>query len=87
MANTFLAAQGYEMGASLFEPDRVELAKEILDVEIQTGQHSSIEDARVAMLLFRSSISVGASFTFVTVIVNAFSVNSPPASVLRTRML
>jgi RNA exonuclease 4 len=29
------------------------LAKEILDVEIQTGQHSSIEDARVAMLLFR----------------------------------
>jgi RNA exonuclease 4 len=29
------------------------LAKEILDVEIQTGQHSSIEDARVSMLLFR----------------------------------
>lgn len=29
------------------------LAKEILDVEIQSGQHSSIEDARVAMLLFR----------------------------------
>lgn len=29
------------------------LAKEILNVEIQTGQHSSIEDARVAMLLFR----------------------------------
>jgi RNA exonuclease 4 len=29
------------------------LAKEILDVEIQAGQHSSIEDARVAMLLFR----------------------------------
>jgi RNA exonuclease 4 len=29
------------------------LAKEILGVEIQTGQHSSIEDARVAMLLFR----------------------------------
>ncbi|KAB5523969.1 ribonuclease H-like domain-containing protein [Coniochaeta sp. 2T2.1] len=29
------------------------LAREILDVEIQTGQHSSIEDARVAMLLFR----------------------------------
>lgn len=29
------------------------LAREILGVEIQTGQHSSIEDARVAMLLFR----------------------------------
>jgi RNA exonuclease 4 len=29
------------------------LAKELLGVEIQTGQHSSIEDARVAMLLFR----------------------------------
>jgi len=29
------------------------LAREILEVEIQTGQHSSIEDARVAMLLFR----------------------------------
>jgi RNA exonuclease 4 len=29
------------------------LAREILGVEIQTGPHSSIEDARVAMLLFR----------------------------------
>lgn len=29
------------------------LAKEILGVDIQTGQHSSIEDARVAMLLLR----------------------------------
>ncbi|KAL2121603.1 hypothetical protein VTJ04DRAFT_5630 [Mycothermus thermophilus] len=29
------------------------LAKEILGIEIQTGAHSSIEDARVAMLLFR----------------------------------
>lgn len=29
------------------------LAREILGVEIQAGQHSSIEDARVAMLLFR----------------------------------
>ncbi|KKY35434.1 putative rna exonuclease 4 [Diaporthe ampelina] len=29
------------------------LAREILGVNIQTGQHSSIEDARVAMLLFR----------------------------------
>ena len=31
MANTFLAAQGYELGGSLFEPDRVDLAKEILE--------------------------------------------------------
>jgi phosphoglycerate kinase len=31
MANTFLAAQGYELGGSLFEPDRVELAREILE--------------------------------------------------------
>ncbi|CAN8102535.1 unnamed protein product [Discula destructiva] len=29
------------------------LAREILAVEIQNGEHSSIEDARVAMLLFR----------------------------------
>lgn len=29
------------------------LAREILGIDIQTGQHSSIEDARVAMLLFR----------------------------------
>ena len=29
------------------------LAKEILGVEIQSGQHSSTEDARIAMLLFR----------------------------------
>ncbi|KAK3391111.1 ribonuclease H-like domain-containing protein [Podospora didyma] len=29
------------------------LAQELLGLEIQTGQHSSIEDARVAMLLFR----------------------------------
>ncbi|KAK4246612.1 ribonuclease H-like domain-containing protein [Corynascus novoguineensis] len=29
------------------------LARELLGVEIQTGQHSSIEDARVSMLLFR----------------------------------
>lgn len=31
MANTFLAAQGYDLGASLYEPDRVSLAKEILE--------------------------------------------------------
>ncbi|HEX6898451.1 MAG TPA: phosphoglycerate kinase [Thermoanaerobaculia bacterium] len=31
MANTFLAAQGHDLGASLFEPDRVDLAREILE--------------------------------------------------------
>jgi phosphoglycerate kinase len=31
MANTFLAAEGYGLGSSLYEPDRVELAREILD--------------------------------------------------------
>lgn len=31
------------------------LAREILGVEIQSGQHSSVEDARVAMLLFRKN--------------------------------
>ncbi len=31
MANTFLAAEGCDMGASLFEPDRVELARQILE--------------------------------------------------------
>ncbi|HEV7672821.1 MAG TPA: phosphoglycerate kinase [Thermoanaerobaculia bacterium] len=30
MANTFLAAQGIDLGGSLYEPDRLDLAKEIL---------------------------------------------------------
>ncbi len=30
MANTFLAAQGCDLGSSLFEPDRLDLAREIL---------------------------------------------------------
>lgn len=33
------------------------LAKELLNIEIQTGHHSSIEDAKVAMLLFRKKKS------------------------------
>ncbi|KAK8081204.1 hypothetical protein PG997_009022 [Apiospora hydei] len=33
------------------------LAKEVLGMEIQSGHHSSIEDARVAMLLFRKKKS------------------------------
>ena len=31
MANTFLAAQGHDLGESLFEPDRLDLAREILE--------------------------------------------------------
>ncbi|MFL6197343.1 MAG: phosphoglycerate kinase [Thermoanaerobaculia bacterium] len=31
MANTFLAAQGHGVGASLYEPDRVDMAREILE--------------------------------------------------------
>ena len=30
MANTFLAAEGHELGASLFEPDRLDVARDIL---------------------------------------------------------
>ncbi len=30
MANTFLAAQGHDVGGSLYEPDRVEMARDIL---------------------------------------------------------
>ncbi len=30
LANTFLAAQGYNMGKSLFEPEKIELAREIM---------------------------------------------------------
>jgi phosphoglycerate kinase len=31
MANTFLAAQGFGVGASLYEPDRLEMARDILE--------------------------------------------------------
>ena len=34
-------------------PSLKRLAREILGIDIQTGEHSSVEDARVAMLLFR----------------------------------
>ena len=39
-----------------------------------------------ATLDFESAMSVGASFTFVTLTVNAFSNTSPPPSVTRTRI-
>lgn len=35
------------------KPSLKRLAKEVLGVEIQTGVHSSVEDARIAMSLFR----------------------------------
>jgi phosphoglycerate kinase len=31
MANTFLVARGYDVGASLYEPDRIDLARDILE--------------------------------------------------------
>lgn len=37
MANTFLVAQGYDLKKSLFEPDRLELAKEILQKAAAQG--------------------------------------------------
>ncbi|KAM7193165.1 Ribonuclease H-like domain containing protein [Naviculisporaceae sp. PSN 640] len=44
---------GFRKYGNGLKPSLRVLAKEILGVEIQTGQHSSIEDARVTMLLFR----------------------------------
>jgi len=37
MANTFLAAQGHDMAASLVEPDRLELARDILRRAVDRG--------------------------------------------------
>jgi RNA exonuclease 4 len=44
---------GFKKYANGWKPALRVLAKEILKVDIQAGQHSSIEDARVTMLLFR----------------------------------
>ena len=44
---------GFRRFANGRKPSLRILAQEILQVEIQSGQHSSIEDARVTMLLFR----------------------------------
>ncbi|KAK8043229.1 RNA helicase aquarius [Apiospora phragmitis] len=48
---------GYKKYANGPKPALRILAKEVLDMEIQSGHHSSIEDARVAMLLFRKKKS------------------------------
>ena len=37
MANTFLAAQGHDLGGSLYEPDRLDLARDILERARQRG--------------------------------------------------
>ncbi|KAL3229775.1 RNA exonuclease 4 [Nakaseomyces bracarensis] len=44
--------QQYAKGKS---PSLKKLAKEILKIEIQDGQHSSVEDARATMLLYKSA--------------------------------
>ncbi|KAK1827649.1 ribonuclease H-like domain-containing protein [Podospora conica] len=44
---------GFRKYGSGPKPKLKVLAREVLGVEIQTGEHSSVEDARVAMLLFR----------------------------------
>ena len=44
---------GFKKYAHGWKPALRVLAQEILGVDIQAGQHSSIEDARVTMLLFR----------------------------------
>lgn len=44
---------GFRKYASGRTPSLKKLAKEVLGVDIQGGQHSSIEDARATMLLFR----------------------------------
>ena len=46
----FLGFRKYSAGKT---PSLKKLAREVLGVEIQQGQHSSIEDARATMLLFR----------------------------------
>ncbi|KAK8052590.1 hypothetical protein PG993_003975 [Apiospora rasikravindrae] len=48
---------GYKKYGNGPKPALRVLAKEVLDMEIQSGHHSSIEDARVAMLLFRKKKS------------------------------
>lgn len=44
---------GFRKYSSGRAPSLKKLAKEVLGVEIQNGEHSSIEDARATMLLFR----------------------------------
>ncbi|KAH6619137.1 ribonuclease H-like domain-containing protein [Chaetomium sp. MPI-SDFR-AT-0129] len=45
---------GFQKYAWGLRPSLRVLAQELLGVEIQKGEHSSLEDARVAMLLFRT---------------------------------
>jgi phosphoglycerate kinase len=45
LANTFLVAQGYNVGESLFEPEEVETAREVLELaeEYKTGFHLPVD--------------------------------------------
>lgn len=52
MANTFLKAQGYDIGKSLMEPDKVELAKELLErAKAQKVEFLLPSDAVVALAM------------------------------------
>jgi RNA exonuclease 4 len=48
---------GYRKYSAGKTPSLKKLAKEVLGVDIQGGEHSSIEDARATMLLFRRNKS------------------------------
>ncbi|KAJ2967429.1 hypothetical protein NQ176_g9665 [Zarea fungicola] len=48
---------GFKKHANGRKPALRNLAQTLLNVEIQSGAHSSLEDARVAMLLFRKNKS------------------------------
>jgi phosphoglycerate kinase len=37
LANTFLAAEGYDVGESLYEPDAIETAQEVLQIALESG--------------------------------------------------
>lgn len=50
MANTFLRAKGYQTGKSLLEPDKVDLAKELLDKAEKEGIELILPDDLVVAL-------------------------------------
>jgi phosphoglycerate kinase len=59
LANTFLAAQGYDVGESLFEEDELDTAREVLELaeEYKTGIHLPI-DVQVASDVNSESVYV-----------------------------
>ncbi len=51
MANTFLKAKGYDIGSSVYEPDKVETAKDLMKKAIDKGVEIVLpKDARVARI-------------------------------------